>query len=569
MGAQIELINEELLAVVFPYDAQAVSSIKRLQNRRWNAKKGRWEVHLSELAEVMKIFGLAPHDLQPKILDVYRRGWIRCRLKARIGPLQGRLAGTGAPLTEIDQETSFFVPGHAFSEKFQAKQWDGKRHLFSLRTQSFPSGLWPRVRRVLERHGIEYALEESPAQPERGAEGLKAQPERTALRPYQQSALEAALRTRRGIIQIATGGGKTLLAAHLIRRIGRPTFFFVHTLDLLYQSARVFREELGLDVGLLGDGQACLRPLTVATIQTVMRAFGASAPVRRPKAKPGTPLDEEEEQERLEQLTNLDEATCQEVREAIQAAGVVIFDECHHVPADSFYKIAMHTGAADWRFGLSATPWRDDGHDLLLEAALGEKVSVMDCSTLIDHGFLVPPRILMLPAPKPGCNFRGMRYPECYQRAIVENQERNRVIAAQAQAWSAQGLSILILVAQIAHGQALQELLPEANFVYGSLDSGLRQQYLRELEQKLHPVMIATTLADEGLDIPSLDAVILGGGGKSPTRAYQRIGRALRPGPGKAEAFILDFSDKAPYLKEHSQARLALYRQERRFQIEE
>jgi superfamily II DNA or RNA helicase len=91
---------------------------------------------------------------------------------------------------------------------------------------------------------------------------------------------------------------------------------------------------------------------------------------------------------------------------------------------------------------------------------------------------------------------------------------------------------------------------------------------IHDLERKLRPILIATTLADEGLDIPSLDALILGGGGKSSTRAYQRVGRVLRPSEGKEKAMILDFIDAAPYLDGHSQARLALYRHEQEFEVE-
>jgi superfamily II DNA or RNA helicase len=152
--------------------------------------------------------------------------------------------------------------------------------------------------------------------------------------------------------------------------------------------------------------------------------------------------------------------------------------------------------------------------------------------------------------------------------AIVESRARNRAIAAQAGQWAAEGLSVLILVNQTAHGQELLELLPEAHFVHGGLESGVRRRCLEDLERKLRPILIATTLADEGLDVPSLDAVILAGGGKSATRTYQRIGRTLRPAPGKTHARVLDFFDDLPYLRQHSQARLNLYRQEPCFQIE-
>lgn len=565
MTVRIELLNPETLAVAFPYDAERVAAVKRLRVRRWNPKKIQWEIHLAHLPELIRILALKPADVSEQIKDLYRAGWARCGLKAVVGPLEGRLSGGGAPLGELDEVTSFFVPGYKFSELYKSGKWDGKKHLFSVKTQKFPAGLWPRVREVLERRQVPFELELAERPPARGADGLGAGPPLIPLRDYQAAALEAALTHRRGIIQMATGGGKTLLAAHLLREIGRPAFFFVHTLDLLYQSAEVFERELGVEVGLLGDGHARVRPLTVATIQTVMRAFGATGGRRKKK---NLAEDDADEAAREERLTRLDEATCHQVREAIEAAGVVIFDECHHVPADSFYKIALRTHGAAWRFGLSATPWRDDGHDLLLEAALGGRIHVTNCSDLIERGYLVPPRIRMASAPALHLDPRGLRYQECYQLAIVENQERNRVIAAQARRWAERGRSVLVLVAHIAHGQRLLELLPEAVFVYGALDSATRQQALKELEQKLQPIMIATTLADEGLDVPSLDCVILGGGGKSQTRAYQRIGRALRPGPGKHEARVLDFRDDAPYLREHSQARLALYRQEPRFVIE-
>lgn len=565
VNTHIELLNSETLAVRFPYDAQAVAAIKRLQNRRWNPRKTQWEIHLSELAAVMKIFALKPQDLDPVVIETYRRGWIRTKLKVRLGPLEGRLSGTGAPLPEIDAATSYYLGGFKFSEKFQSGQWDGKRHLFSVRTQKFPAGLWPRVRAILEAHQVEFELEDETAGLAPGGTLLPAQPPRAVLRDYQQAAIADGLALRRGIIQIATGGGKTLLAASLLRQIGRPAFFFVHTRDLLYQSAAVFRRELGIEPGLLGDGQANLRVLTVATIQTALQALGEPLPKKPKKA---AAEDDEETAEAEERFVDLDEATRQQVRQAFESTEVVIFDECHHVPADGFYKIAMHTRAAGWRFGLSATPWRDDGSDLLLEAALGPRISQTSSSDLIERGYLVAPHIRMVRAPRSPRDLRGQRYQDIYQLAIVENQERNRVIAAHARGWAAQGLSILILVAQVTHGRALQELLPEANFAYGALESELRQQYLRELEQKLRPIMIATTLADEGLDIPSLNAVILGGGGKSQTKAFQRIGRALRPAPGKVEAQVLDFLDQAPYLKDHSEARLALYGQEPRFVVE-
>ena len=558
MKVEFELLKNEMVGVTFDYDAVRVAELRRLQNRRWNARKRRWEVHLAHLEDLMSIFGLGPGDLPSTITEPYQKSWASCRLRVTLSVLEGRLSGAGVPVDEIDAATSFFIPGHKFSPKFKAKKWDGKRHLFSRRTMKFPAGLWPRIQRILEDRKIDCAVEKSkPA----SVPKLKCAPARTELRSYQKAVLETAVKKGRGIIQIATGGGKTILAAHLIRRLGVRTLFFVHTRELLHQSAGVFEEELGIPIGRLGDGFAELGAVTVVTLQTAAGVLGLTdspgAPERPDDLEEGEP----------ERPTALAERR-DEIRAEILKAGLVIFDECHHVPAERAYKIAQATSRASLRFGLSATPWRDDGHDLLLEAALGEKIASTTCSELIGQGYLVRPRITMESVAPAGVLGARVPYPEVYRRAIVENQSRNRVIATRARDLASKGCSVLILVKQVAHGRLLQELLPEARLAFGSMETALRRSYLDELERKLHLILIATTLADEGLDIPSLDAVILAGGGKSATKAYQRIGRALRPAAGKTQAQITDFFDRAPFLMEHSLARLRLYRDEPAFSVE-
>lgn len=555
MRVELELLRNDKLAVRFDYDARLVGEIKKLQHRKWNPKEKRWEVHLAHLPEVIKSFGLSREQVARPIITAWRAKWGEKRLRIRLNALEGKIEGVNAPWVEIDDATSFFLPGHTYSPKFKSKQWDGKRHLYNRRTQSFPAGLWPRIRAILDAQKTEYALEEEAPPPPTGR--IECAPARSELRPYQQEALRGALDARRGILQLATGGGKTLLAAHLIREFGLPAFFFVHTRELLHQTVRVFSEELGIETGVLGDGIAEIREVTVATLQTAARVFDLAVPRR------GGEEDEEGERERP---TRLGERKA-EIAEAIENAGVVFFDECHHVPAETAYKIAFHTPRAQVRLGLSATPWRDDHHDLLLEAALGPKICTVTCTDLIEQEHLVRPRISMELISPPRIPRRGLAYADVYRAAIVESQSRNRAIAARAREWAAERKSVLILVVQIEHGRRLLELLPEARFSHGTLAMDERRQILKDLEQKLPPILIATTLADEGLDIPSLDAVILAGGGKSATKAYQRIGRALRPWPGKSEALVLDFFDPVQYLDEHSLARLALYRAEPGFEV--
>lgn len=78
-------------------------------------------------------------------------------------------------------------------------------------------------------------------------------------------------------------------------------------------------------------------------------------------------------------------------------------------------------------------------------------------------------------------------------------------------------------------------------------------------------ICVHNTLADEGLDLPALDAVILAGGGKSYVKAFQRVGRALRLYPGKTKAYVIDFYDDSKYLRKHSNRRIKLYKEEPAF----
>ena len=82
--------------------------------------------------------------------------------------------------------------------------------------------------------------------------------------------------------------------------------------------------------------------------------------------------------------------------------------------------------------------------------------------------------------------------------------------------------------------------------------------------------IIGTTLLDEGVDVPAAGAGIMAGGGKSSTRALQRVGRLIRPDPkdpNKEIAYIEEFFDDTKWLNHHAKARRKIYETERLFQI--
>ncbi len=570
----LELLENKRIAVTFPYNDDIISRLRSLSDRKWDPEKKRWEVSICHLHDLLDIFGLQMADLDRNILRCYQMYRIRHgRARISVGNCHAVLSGVSLPLEKIDRATAFHVPGYRFMTRFKKGAWDGKRHLFKAAGQTFPSGLVSRVSRIVGEAGVDcdICLPEEPdscrlnlSMGSYSAREVQADPNGkgpspcrpTALRDYQTECVGIALAKRRGIIEIATGGGKTLIAAHIIRHIDRPALFLVHTRDLLYQTIRVLERELGMPIGCAGDGKLDIQPVTVGTVQTCARALDIK-------------LDQSpDDDELLETEHTASTGGTDELTQLIRTVPVVFFDECHHLPAETAYGLAMEMEGAAWRYGLSATPYRADRQEILMEAALGPKFFCARASLLIDLGFLVAPKIKFLHVqPAAACSGK-YDYQDVYTIYIVENKARNRMIVEAAKALAAEGKSVLILVSHVRHGNALKSLIGDAQLVQGTDPAEHRQRAFSALADKSKLILIATTLADEGLDLPSLDCVILAGAGRSETRALQRIGRALRTAPGKTGATIIDFMDNAPYLREHAADRLELYRSEPRFVVE-
>jgi superfamily II DNA or RNA helicase len=581
----ITLMDTGRLAVVFPYSDEIVARIRGLSDRKWNAAHRRWEVSIAHLPELLDILRLDPATMDRKIMRAFQVYKIRHgRAKIVANNVEAVISGGSLPLEKIDRLCSFFLPGYKYMARFKKGTWDGKKHLFHTRGNRFPSGLVNRVCKIVRDSGMECDViwpEEPPRQDlsflvgpigKTAPKAAKSSPRKqkhdsaetsgahlpapvTKLRDYQKKCLEAALTERRGIIEIATGGGKTLIAAHIIHALSRPALFLVHTRDLLYQTIEVLERELGIPVGYAGDGKINIKPVTVATVQTCARAMDIK-------------LDSAPDGEHLASDKPPPQTAADQLRDFIKTVPVAIFDECHHLPTETAYGLAHVMHGAFWRFGLSATPYRADRQDMLMEAALGPKIFSARASTLIEKGYLVPPRIRFLPVPPLILKSGTVEYSELYSCYVVENRRRNKLVVDAAQEQASMGNTVLILVTHVRHGEVLRDLLGGVPLLQGSDAPEERRRVFAALQEKSCPIAIATTLADEGLDIPSLNCVVVASAGRSETRVLQRIGRALRPFPGKECAVIIDFMDDAPYLREHASDRLELYKTESRFILE-
>ncbi len=460
-------------------------------------------------------------------------------------------------IDKLDHKLSFFIAGYNFSPAYKQHRWDGKKHLLTAQLK-FQTGLLPIVESILQKSNIVYELKDDRHNILFGEE-IKLNVNYYTPRDYQKQIVDVCLQEKCGLIKSATGSGKTLAISMLIAKTNIKTVVYVISLDLLYQTKEAIEAALGIECGIVGDGQCIIKKITIATPWSVANAYD----------KEYKPYDDEEakiNKETLDQLSKI------KIQKMVEAAQMFIIDEVQFLAASSFQLIANASKNARFRLGFSGTPWRDDGQDLALTAATGPQLIDISATTLIDRGVLVPPKIYFFEVPELRGYENGQKkpYPQIYDAYIVENITRNTMIIESVGKLHSKGRKVLILVKRKKHGLKLLEMMPKgikAYFLNGDASSDERQAVKDLFNIDDIDVIIASSIFDQGIDLPKLDALILAGSGKSSTRALQRLGRVIRGADGKKDAIIVDFIDVATYLIDHSHKRWSIYKTEPGFQI--
>lgn len=454
---------------------------------------------------------------------------------------------------DLSFRMSYEVPGAFFSEAAQKGHWDGRKKLFNKRALMFPTGLFSIFRETCLSHNIKYQIKDTRKKPQHGepisVKGI-------SLRDYQITAADKALATQRGMIRAATGAGKTEIIAELVGRINVPTLVLIHKQDIFHQLVERLEKRLQVPIGRIGCGVIAPEQITVGMIQTIHRAYGGTLQGYKDLDPDKTIISKPEM-----------------VQNVVESAGCVIIDECHHVAANIFGTVLTRCDKAFYRWGFSASPFREDNADLLLDAHTGAKCVDISASELIDRGYLAKPTIYLYKFDHGRPNAFG--YPHMYEQQVVKNTFRNKAVVQAALRAISAGKTCLIAVTRIEHGQMLEAMLKQClpgkiKFASGQLDSEERKQILKDLNERKINVAIATTVFGEGIDCPSLDVLINAKANKSSIDSLQLVGRALRKTPSKSKATIIDiYDDHCKYLGKHAKDRLKIYKTEPAFFVKQ
>lgn len=406
--------------------------------------------------------------------------------------------------------------------------YEARVRMLQRSTGLFPTGLLGPLQVQAGRNSISLVVEDGrdiPCPVDRNAD-------LTWLRDYQRVAVHAAVNAERGLIKVPTGGGKTEIFIGLTKVLPCEWLFVVHRTDLVQQAAARYHLRTGETCGFWEEGEwhKGSAHVTVATFQGLYTALKRKNP---------------------------------NVLAFLKRVQAINVDECHAVPAASFYDVTMACTNAYYRFGQSGTPLdRGEVDSLRTIGALGAIVCRMQSDTLVKAGVLSPPTIHMVPCVQK--NTKSSTWAGVYRDLVVQSEHRNSMLADMAVHATKPALCF---VEHISHGAALEKLMRarglNVEFVNGHDWDESRRRAIKHLVQGKIDVLICSVIFQEGIDIPELESVIVGTGKASVVAALQRIGRGMRTAAGKTGFEVWDCLDMGQrWLANHAQSRLASYRKE-------
>lgn len=323
----------------------------------------------------------------------------------------------------------------------------------------------------------------------------------------------------RGIINLATGLGKTKTAIALIRKLKRNTLVVCPSKSIALQFHSELVEAFGKSkVGFIGDGK--YKPSTVTV--------GIAASVCN----------------RIDDIKGLN-------------LGVVVFDETHHTPANTFYAIAEGLGTVGRVYGLTATAFRSDGKDMFIHAACGDILVQRDVPWGVANGWLSKPYFIVRKVKTVGKDFKDDKL-KSYKAHVLDSKEMNDRIISDCRAFHAAGKFLLVLVDQIEHGDKISSALgiPFAN----GRDKGSEINIQHFNDGTIKALIATDGLVGEGVDTRNVEVLVIANFTASKSAVLQAVGRGLRKTPAKDKCIILDYiPEGSTMLARHAERRISYY----------
>ncbi|MCL2081797.1 MAG: DEAD/DEAH box helicase family protein [Oscillospiraceae bacterium] len=362
------------------------------------------------------------------------------------------------------------------------------------------------------------------------------------LTPLQQNAGVAMLAHRNGVLSAATAFGKTVLAAWLIASRKVNTLILVHRRQLLDQWKKRLTQFLSINEPLPEQPKGKRQPQI------------AIGEICGGKFKNYGVIDIAI----IQSLYDGDEAAS-----CLKNYGMVIVDECHHLPALSFEKVIKASNAR-YVYGLTATPIRQDGHQPIIFMHCGPirfKTDSKAQSAERPFAQIVQPEFTTFKMP-PRTDGGRYQIQEIYT-ALTLHEPRNYKIVKDVKRAVDEGKFPIVLADRKDHVDLLSSRLREQGLSVVSMTGGLGAGKRKAIEEELglSQVIVATgKYVGEGFDCAKLDALFLVSPVAWKGTVQQYVGRLHRLYDDKTEVRAIDYVDiHEPVLERMYAKRLKAY----------
>ena len=340
------------------------------------------------------------------------------------------------------------------------------------------------------------------------------------MRPYQEEAVNLMESNYRGIINFATGLGKSLVALYAIKKHRTNTLIVVPNEGIANQFYEALVEAFGESkVGFYSGRKKKIRAITVGIAASVNNHI------------------DKFQQEPL---------------------GMVLVDEVHHIAASTFFNIALGLSSVGKVFGLTATDYRSDGKDVMINGGCGDVIIKRDIKWGIDNNFLAKPTFISKVVPTTGYDYNDKL--KAYKAHVLNDTVMREQIKSDIQHYLSKGKKVLCLVAEVAHGEQLSK---ELGLPFAQGKDKLSVEYVNQLNRGDIDGLIGTGgKISEGVDTKVADVLILANFMASKGPVVQSVGRVLRITDTKKEALIVDYQPSgSSMLTRHAEGRVKYYKE--------
>ena len=335
------------------------------------------------------------------------------------------------------------------------------------------------------------------------------------LKEHQKQAL-AALEEMRcnfetiALLYHATGTGKTVTAVMDAKRFGKRTLFLAHTVELVDQATKTFRELW-------------------------------------PRATVGRYVESAKEKDTFVVCGSIQSVALNLEQFKPDDFGYIIVDEAHHASADTYQKVLAYF-TPEFTLGLTATPERPDNKNIL--DIFKHTAHKLDIQTAVEIGELVPVRCIRIHTniDLTKVRFNSIQYNIRDLESKIYVPERNQLIV---DTWLqyVKDKRTVIFCASVRHAKEIAGRLHDAGVaaeaVSGEIKAADRREILARFEKGQTKVLCACDLLNEGWDCPATEVLFMARPTMSKVLYTQQLGRGMRLSPGKESLMVFDFVDNA------------------------